>query len=407
MSDIEPRPTFGIEYADAPESTAIVSIAPRYDLFIGGEWVAPRRRRVPADDQSRHRGRAGRGRGRRPGRRRRGRARRRVPRSRRGPRCRARTAPSTCTASPGSCWSGRASSRCSRRSTAASRSRSRATSTSRSRRRTSSTTRAGPTSSSTRSPGRVPRPVGVAGQIIPWNFPLLMAAWKLAPALATGNVCVLKPAETTPLTALLLAQVCDEAGLPPGVVNIVTGGRGDRRRARRAPRRRQDRVHRLHRGRQGDPEARSPAPARRSRSSSAARRRTSSSRTPPSTRPSKASSTASSSTRATCAARVRACSCRSRSPRSCSTSCARACRRCASATRSTRTPTSARSTARSSCTASRRCTTPASPKAPSRSNPTCVLPDKGYWFRPPCSPTCQPVAPHRPRRDLRAGAVAC
>jgi aldehyde dehydrogenase (NAD+) len=67
------------------------------------------------------------------------------------------------------------------------------------------------------------RPVGVAGQVIPWNFPLLMAAWKLAPALAAGNTCVLKPAETTPLTALLLAQVCQQAGLPAGVVNIVTG----------------------------------------------------------------------------------------------------------------------------------------------------------------------------------------
>jgi aldehyde dehydrogenase (NAD+) len=73
-------------------------------------------------------------------------------------------------------------------------------------------------------PGRgEPRPVGVAGQIIPWNFPLLMAAWKLAPALAAGNTAVLKPAETTPLTALLLAQVLQEAELPPGVVNIVTG----------------------------------------------------------------------------------------------------------------------------------------------------------------------------------------
>ena len=67
------------------------------------------------------------------------------------------------------------------------------------------------------------RPIGVAGQVIPWNFPLLMAAWKLAPALAAGNTCVLKPAETTPLTALLLAQVCQQAGLPAGVVNIVTG----------------------------------------------------------------------------------------------------------------------------------------------------------------------------------------
>ena len=72
-------------------------------------------------------------------------------------------------------------------------------------------------------PGRHARPVGVAGQIIPWNFPLLMAAWKLAPALATGNTVVLKPAETTPLTALLLAEILQDADLPPGVVNVVTG----------------------------------------------------------------------------------------------------------------------------------------------------------------------------------------
>lgn len=72
-------------------------------------------------------------------------------------------------------------------------------------------------------PGRTPRPIGVAGQIIPWNFPLLMAAWKLAPALACGNTVVLKPAETTSLTALRLAQILQEADLPPGVVNIVTG----------------------------------------------------------------------------------------------------------------------------------------------------------------------------------------
>ena len=71
--------------------------------------------------------------------------------------------------------------------------------------------------------GPDPRPIGVAGQVIPWNFPLLMAAWKLAPALATGNTCVLKPAETTPLSALLLAEVIQEADLPPGTVNIVTG----------------------------------------------------------------------------------------------------------------------------------------------------------------------------------------
>ncbi len=72
-------------------------------------------------------------------------------------------------------------------------------------------------------PGRKPRPLGVAGQIIPWNFPLLMAAWKIAPALACGNTVVLKPAETTSITALRLAQIFQEAELPEGVVNIVTG----------------------------------------------------------------------------------------------------------------------------------------------------------------------------------------
>ncbi|HET9499595.1 MAG TPA: aldehyde dehydrogenase family protein [Marmoricola sp.] len=68
-----------------------------------------------------------------------------------------------------------------------------------------------------------PRPLGVAAQVIPWNFPFLMLSWKIAPALATGNTVVLKPAETTPLTALLFAEICQQADLPPGVVNIVTG----------------------------------------------------------------------------------------------------------------------------------------------------------------------------------------
>src|SRR5687768_3961236 len=75
-----------------------------------------------------------------------------------------------------------------------------------------------------------PQPLGVAGQVIPWNFPLLMLAWKIAPALACGNTVVLKPAETTPLTALLFAEICQQADLPAGVVNIVTGA-GDTGRA--------------------------------------------------------------------------------------------------------------------------------------------------------------------------------
>jgi aldehyde dehydrogenase (NAD+) len=72
-------------------------------------------------------------------------------------------------------------------------------------------------------PNRKPRPLGVAAQIIPWNFPLLMLAWKIAPALACGNTVVLKPAETTPLTALIFTDICRQAELPPGVVNILTG----------------------------------------------------------------------------------------------------------------------------------------------------------------------------------------
>jgi aldehyde dehydrogenase (NAD+) len=75
-------------------------------------------------------------------------------------------------------------------------------------------------------PGRMPRSLGVAAQITPWNFPLLMCAWKLAPALATGNTAILKPASTTPLTALLLAEVIEQAELPPGVVNVIPGPGG-------------------------------------------------------------------------------------------------------------------------------------------------------------------------------------
>ncbi|WP_130492995.1 aldehyde dehydrogenase family protein [Motilibacter rhizosphaerae] len=78
--------------------------------------------------------------------------------------------------------------------------------------------------------GPAPKPLGVVGQVIPWNFPLLMLAWKIAPALACGNTVVLKPAETTPLTALLFADVCRQADLPAGVVNIITGD-GDTGRA--------------------------------------------------------------------------------------------------------------------------------------------------------------------------------
>ena len=107
--------------------------------------------------------------------------------------------------------------------TTASRSRNPATSTFRPPPRISSTTPAGPTSCQHAGFGADPQPLGVVGQVIPWNFPLLMAAWKIAPALAAGNTVVIKPAETTPLSILVLAEILADADLPPGVVNILPG----------------------------------------------------------------------------------------------------------------------------------------------------------------------------------------
>jgi aldehyde dehydrogenase (NAD+) len=149
-------------------------------------------------------------------------------------------------------------------------------------------------------PGRKVKPLGVAGQIIPWNFPLLMASWKIAPALACGNTVVIKPAETTPLTAMKLAEVIADAGLPPGVVNIVTGA-----------------------GETGAAIVNHPGVDKIAFTGSTdvgriiqkalARQPTSFLRTRPSIRRSKASSMASSSTRDMCAVPVRDCWCRSRS----------------------------------------------------------------------------------------------
>ncbi|MBK5221885.1 MAG: aldehyde dehydrogenase family protein [Acidimicrobiia bacterium] len=217
-----PLPSFGLEYAAAPESTAIVSIAERYQLFIGGQWVEPRSERwftttnpateeplaevaeAGADDVDR-----------------------------------------AVTAARGalaqwSAWSGRDRAKVLYRVARVLQERAREFAV-------LETIDGGKPIKESRDvdiplaaahffyyagwadklgyafPGRRTRPVGVAGQIIPWNFPLLMASWKLAPALATGNTVVLKPAETTPLTALLLAEVLQEAGLPDGVVNVVTG----------------------------------------------------------------------------------------------------------------------------------------------------------------------------------------
>ena len=127
-------------------------------------------------------------------------------------------------------------------------------------------------------------PVGVVGQIIPWNFPLMMAAWKLAPALAAGCTIVLKPAEQTPLSALRLGELIMEAGFPEGVVNIVTGfGETAGAALADASRRRQGGVHRLDRGRQADRQGGGRQPEARVAWSWAASRRRSSSPTPSST----------------------------------------------------------------------------------------------------------------------------
>ena len=155
--------------------------------------------------------------------------------------------------------------------------------------------------------GRRRHSLGVVGPIVPWNFPLLMAAWKIAPALAAGNTVVLKPAETTPLTALRLAEIFARGRSAARRAQRRHRRRRDGRGARRASRHRQDRVHRFDRGRQGDQRGRAPARACRSPSSWAARRRTSSSPTRRSTRRSKGSSAASTSTRVTSAAPARAC----------------------------------------------------------------------------------------------------
>ena len=160
--------------------------------------------------------------------------------------------------------------------------------------------------------GPNPRPIGVAGQVIPWNFPLLMAAWKIAPALATGNTVVLKPAETTPLTALTLAEIIAECDLPPGVVNVLPGGPAIGQAIVDHPG--VDKIAFTGSTGVGKHDRRNPLPHRANGCpwSSAARPRTSSSTTPRSTRPSRASSTASSSTRATSAAPVPGCWCRNR-----------------------------------------------------------------------------------------------
>ncbi len=246
--------------------------------------------------------------------------------------------------------------------------------------------------------GPNPRPLGVAAQVIPWNFPLLMLAWKVAPALAAGNTVVLKPAETTPLTALLFADICRQADLPPGVVNIVTGAGETGRRSSSTPASTRSRSPARPRWARRS-RARSPAPTSGSPSSSAARPPTSSSTTRRSTRRSRASSTASSSTRATSAAPAPGCSCRRTSPRSWCRDSSAASPRCASATRSTRTPTSARSTPSSSSSASATSRASATTRAPSAGPPTATSRARATGSPPPSSRASRRRTASRARRS--------
>ena len=142
-------------------------------------------------------------------------------------------------------------------------------------------------------------PIGVCASIAPWNYPLNMAAWKIGPALAAGNTVVLKPAELTPLTALMLGRLALDAGLPPGVLNVVPGpGPRGRRRARPPRGRRADLGHRLHPHRRERHARGRRAPSSACTWSSAARRRSSCSTTPTSRRPPRARSSARSPTAA-------------------------------------------------------------------------------------------------------------
>ena len=411
-SDIDRRPQAALdfgqawEYAPAPEATDHVHIDPKYGLFIGGRWVTPRSGKYFHDDQPEHRAGARRGRrGERAGRRRRREGGARGLRQVLVEDARAPIARSTSSASPARSRRRRASSRSSRRWTAASRSRSRATSTSRSRRRTSSITPAGPTSSTTRSRAGSPRPLGVAGQIIPWNFPLLMAAWKLAPALACGN------------TVRPQARRDDAAhGAPPREDHRGGGAaagrrqhrhrRGrDRRRARRTTRTSNkvaftgstDVGKRIQRAIAGttkrltlelggkaanivfaDAPARSGGRGDRQRHLLQPGARLLRRLAPP----------------------RRGERARSRRPQAARPHGTR----CASAIRSTRTPTSARSTRRCSSRRSASSSRPARRRAPTRFSAPCTHPGEGLLVRADVLHRRRAVAPHRARGDLRAGA---
>ena len=230
--------------------------------------------------------------------------------------------------------------------------------------------------------GPDPQPLGVAAQVIPWNFPLLMLAWKIAPALAAGNTVVLKPAETTPLTALLFAEICQQADLPAGVVNIVTGA-GDTGRAL-VEHPGVDKVAFTGSTEVGRAIARSVAGTRKKLTLELG---------------GKAANIVFDDAPIDQAVegivngiffnQGHVCCAGSRLLVQENVADAGAGRRssggwpsCGSATRWTRTPTSARSTRPPSWTGSGSCPTPARPRARERWSPPCELPERGFWFAP-------------------------
>ncbi len=228
--------------------------------------------------------------------------------------------------------------------------------------------------------------IGVVGQIIPWNFPLLMLAWKIAPALAAGNTIILKPAEFTPLTALCFAEIAHEAGIPAGVINIVNG-HGETGAAlvehpdvdKIAFTGSTDVGRIIRKATAGSGKKLSLELGGRVHSSSM--------RTRISTASSKALWTRSGSIRDRSAAPAHDCSCRKVSPSGSSRSCGRGWRSCASVLRSTKRWTWARSSLRCSSSESGAWSSRVSLKEPRCGNPRGPVPPKDVSIRRPCSPT--------------------
>ena len=242
-------------------------------------------------------------------------------------------------------------------------------------------------------------PLGVVGQIVPWNFPLLMAAWKLAPALACGNTAILKPAETTPLTALLLAEICQEAELPGRGRLDSAGRRRGRRGARARARPRQDRLHGFD-GRR----TRHPDGARRARNGADARARWQVGEhrvrgrcDRPGRRGDRQRDLLQPGPRLLC--RVPAADPGERARRGDRQALGADGPAAASATRSTRTPMSGRSTRPSSSSASRRSSQPARMRAPSGGASPAPCPSVATGSRRPCSPTSRRRTGSRSRRS--------